>query len=74
MKERQPSLPIVASPLTRNRITAHTMTSDQIKALRDRIASARQPEHNLTDARETRGWNGALDHVEKIIRDIMGEK
>lgn len=51
------------------------MTEDQIKEIRERIASARQPEHKLTDGRTfIRGWNAALDHVEKIHKEVLGEK
>ena len=51
------------------------MTEDQIKSIRERIASARQPEHKLTEGRTfIRGWNAAIDHVEKCVREVLGEK
>jgi hypothetical protein len=50
------------------------LTSDQLKDLRARITAAGQPEHKLTDARTfIRGFNAAIDHVEKCIREVVGE-
>lgn len=51
------------------------MTPEQLQQLRDRIAAGRQPEHKLTDARTfVLGWNGGLEYVEKVIKEVLGEK
>jgi hypothetical protein len=50
------------------------MTPEQLKQLRDRIASGKQPEHKLTEARTfIRGWNEGLAYAEKIIKEVLGE-
>lgn len=49
------------------------MTEDQIKQIRARIATLRQPEHKLTGYYLS-GWNEAIAHVEKIIKEELGEK
>lgn len=46
-----------------------------LQNIRNRIASGKQPEHKLTDSRTyIRGWNEALAHVEKWIKEETGEK
>lgn len=49
------------------------MTSAQLQILRDRIKVARQPVDRADSYAYPRGWNGALDHVERLIKDIFGD-
>jgi hypothetical protein len=52
------------------------MTSDQLKQLRETIATNRQPVERGPWSRHEhpRGWNDALDFVERSIKDILGER
>ena len=47
---------------------------DPIKSLRDRLAQNRQPVHRGEQYSHSRGWNEALDFVEKTIAELLGEK
>ena len=50
------------------------MTPEQLKLFRERLATAKQPEHKLTDAREfLRGWNASLDAA-GTLRSIMSRR
>jgi hypothetical protein len=52
------------------------MSPEQLQALRDKITVGCQPvdrspwAHNV----HPRGWNDALDFVEKCIKEVTGEK
>ncbi len=52
------------------------MTPDQLNQLRERLAQNRQPVERGPWARyeHPRGWNDALDFVERSIKDILGER
>lgn len=52
------------------------MTDEQLADLRKRLARNRQPvdRHPWSRHEHPRGWNDALDFVERQIRDILGEK
>lgn len=51
------------------------MTPEQLKTLRERIASGKQPEHKLTDNRTfIRGWNEALAYAERCFKEALGDK
>jgi hypothetical protein len=52
------------------------MTPAQLQQLRDRMQANRQPvdRHPWSRHEFPRGWNEAFDHVEKWIREIVGEK
>jgi hypothetical protein len=50
------------------------MTPEQLKALRDKMASNRQPVDRTEQYRHPQGWNDALDFVEKCIKEVIGEK
>lgn len=50
------------------------MNPDQLKALRDKLAAARQPVDRADQHIHPRGWNDALDFVERAIREVLGEK
>lgn len=50
------------------------MTPEQLQALRDKITAGRQPIFRTEQYSHPRGWNDALDHVEKWIREVTGEK
>jgi hypothetical protein len=50
------------------------MTPEQLKTLRDKIAAGRQPEYRAEQHIHPRGWNDALDYVEKCIKEVTGEK
>jgi hypothetical protein len=51
------------------------LSEEQLTVLRTRIKDAKQPDHKLVDTRAfLHGWNEALGHVEKVIREILGEK
>jgi len=51
------------------------VTDEQLKLFRERLATARQPEHKLTEGRTfIRGWNACLDHVEKVLKEVLEGK
>lgn len=50
------------------------MSPEQLKLLRDKIADARQPIERSEQYAFPRGWNAALDHVDKCIKEVLGEK
>lgn len=50
------------------------MTPAQLNQLRERIAANRQPVDRAERNAHPRGWNDALDFVERTIKDVMGEK
>lgn len=50
------------------------MTPDQLSLLRQRIKDNRQPEvAAIIRYAHPRGWNDALDFVERTIREVLGE-
>jgi hypothetical protein len=49
------------------------MTLEQLQQLRDRLAAGRQPAFRGEQYTHPRGWNDALDFVEKCIKEITGE-
>jgi hypothetical protein len=51
------------------------MSGDQIHQLRERLAAGRQPldRSPWSNHAHPRGWNDALDFVERMIKDITGE-
>jgi hypothetical protein len=49
------------------------MTPAFVKALRDTIAANKQPVFRGEQYSHPRGWNDALDFVEKTIKDLLGE-
>lgn len=50
------------------------MTPEQLQQWRDKIEAGRQPEGRpMSDYTFNRGWNEALDFVERCRRDVMGE-
>lgn len=49
------------------------MTPEQLRQLRDIIAASRQPVFRGEQYAHPRGWNDALDHVDKTIKEILGE-
>lgn len=49
------------------------MTPDFVKSLRDTIASSKQPVFRGEQYSHPRGWNDALDFVERTIKTLMGE-
>lgn len=52
------------------------MTEEQLAKLRRRLAETRQPidRQPWASYAHPRGWNDALDFVEKSIKEIMEEK
>lgn len=50
------------------------MSDDPIKALRDKLAANRQPVERAERNAHPRGWNDALDFVERCIKEVLGEK
>jgi len=50
------------------------MTPEQLAILRQRITEGRQPEHRAEQNAHPRGWNDALDFVERTIKEVRGEK
>lgn len=50
------------------------MNAAQLAALRQRITEGRQPEHRAEQNAHPRGWNDALDFVERAIKEVLGEK
>lgn len=49
------------------------MTPEQLQALRDRLAANRQPVERGDKYAHPRGWNDALDFVERVLKEISGE-
>lgn len=49
------------------------MTPEQLAQLRDRLTQGRQPVFRGEQYAHPRGWNDALDFVEKTIREVLGE-
>jgi hypothetical protein len=47
---------------------------DQIALLRERLISGRQPVTRAEIHAHPRGWNDALDFVEKVLKEVLGEK
>ena len=51
------------------------MTPEQLKRFRERIAAGRQPEGSpRMRYAHPRGWNDALDFVERVLNETLGEK
>jgi hypothetical protein len=50
------------------------MTPEQLQLLREKLAASHQPQDRAEKHVFTRGWNEALDFVEKTIKEVMGEK
>jgi hypothetical protein len=52
------------------------VTPAQLKRFRDHIAANRQPidRHPWSRHEHPRGWNDALDFVERTIREVTGEE
>lgn len=48
------------------------MTPQQLQQLRDRIAQGRQPVFRGEQYAHPRGWNDALEFVERQIAEILG--
>lgn len=42
--------------------------------LRDKLLAGRQPVERSEQYAYPRGWNGALDFVDKCIKEVLGEK
>lgn len=49
------------------------MSPDQLQALRDKLATSRQPVERAEQYAFPRGWNEAIDFVEKTLKEILGE-
>ena len=49
------------------------MTPDQLQLLRDKIAANRQPVSRAEQNAHPRGWNDALDFVDKVLKEVLGE-
>ena len=49
------------------------MTPEQLTTFRHLLAMNRQPEHRGQQYAHPRGWNDALDWVEKALRSVLGE-
>jgi hypothetical protein len=47
------------------------VTPEQLQTLRDKIARGRQPGDRQEQYAFPRGWNAALDFVEKCIKEVM---
>jgi hypothetical protein len=50
------------------------MTPEQLAQLRERMAANRQPVLRGEQYAHPRGWNDALDFVERMLREALGEK
>lgn len=50
------------------------MTPEQLAAFRARIEQGRQPKGKWNESPFPRGWNEALDYVEKVLKEVLGEK
>ena len=49
------------------------MTSNQLASFRQRLADNRQPIARGQMYAHPRGWNDALDFVERTLKEILGE-
>jgi hypothetical protein len=49
------------------------MTLEQLQQLRDRLAANRQPIFRGEQFAHPRGWNDALDFVERTLKEVLGE-
>jgi hypothetical protein len=49
------------------------MTPEQLQHLRDALTAARQPVNRADKYAFPRGWNDALDFVEKLIKEVLDE-
>jgi hypothetical protein len=50
------------------------MTPEQLQQVRDHLAANRQPVFRGEQYAHPRGWNDALDFVERTIKEVLGEK
>lgn len=50
------------------------MTPEQLAQFRAAIEKNRQPEHRLTRYAHPNGWNDAMDFVERVLKEVLGEK
>ncbi len=49
------------------------MTPAQLAAFRARIEQGRQPKSRWNENPFPRGWNEALNYVEKVLKEVLGE-
>ncbi|MEN6535698.1 MAG: hypothetical protein ABFD89_18685 [Bryobacteraceae bacterium] len=49
------------------------MTPAQLAVFRHRLATNRQPIIRGEQYAHPRGWNDALDFVERVLKEVMGE-
>jgi hypothetical protein len=49
------------------------MNPAQLQLLREKLAAGRQPVARGEQYSHPRGWNDALDFVERVIREVTGE-
>ena len=50
------------------------MTPEQLAEFRERLGANRQPVHRGEQYSHPRGWNDALDFVERALKEVLGEK
>ena len=50
------------------------MTPDQLAQFRAALETNRQPEHRTEQNAHPRGWNDAIDFVERVLKEVLGEK
>jgi hypothetical protein len=50
------------------------MSPEQLAQFRERLAANRQPVTRADAYAFPRGWNEAFDFVEKVLKEVMGEK
>lgn len=50
------------------------MTPEQLQQLRDKLTAGRQPVFRGETNPHPRGWNDALDFVERMLKEVLGEK
>lgn len=50
------------------------MTPEQLAQFRERLAANRQPQHRGDRYAHPNGWNDALDFVERVLKEVLGEK
>jgi hypothetical protein len=50
------------------------MTPQQLQQLREKLGLNRQPVDRADQNAHPRGWNDALDFVERAIREVLGEE
>ena len=50
------------------------LNPEQLAKFREMLTQNRQPEHRANRYANPNGWNDAIDFVEKVLKEVLGEK